>query len=50
MNPDFYGLIELILVVGIVVGFGVWQLASLRRLAKRRPSPPAGKGSDDSPA
>ncbi len=31
----YYGLIELVLVFGIVLGLGVWQLYSVRRDAHR---------------
>ena len=31
MNPDYTGLIELVLIFGAVIGFGVWQLWSLKR-------------------
>ena len=31
MSPDYTGLIELILVFGAVIGFGVWELVSLKR-------------------
>jgi hypothetical protein len=50
MNPAFYGLVELILVFGVVLAFGFWQLASLRRLKKRRPEPTARKAEDDARA
>jgi hypothetical protein len=32
-----FGLIELLLVFGVVIGFGVWQYVSVRRLLKRPP-------------
>jgi hypothetical protein len=31
LSGSVLGLIELLLVFGLVVGFGVWQLRSLRR-------------------
>jgi hypothetical protein len=48
MNPDFFGLIEVVLIFGIVFAFGVWQLAALSRLKKRRSAPVAGDGGEDS--
>jgi len=44
MSPTYFGLVELILVFGVVFAFGFWQLASLRRIAKRKPAPEAEKG------
>ena len=35
MNPDYYGLIEMGLTFGLIIGFGVWQLVSLERIKKR---------------
>ena len=35
----YYGLIELLLVFGIVFGLGVWQLYSVRRDARRAGDP-----------
>ena len=31
MNPDYYGIVEMLLSFGIVLGFGIWQLVSVRR-------------------
>ncbi len=42
---DSLGLIELILVFGAVLGFGFWELYSLRRDKKR----PGGRGGDGPP-
>ncbi len=36
MDPDTLILLEALLVVGIVLGLGVWQLVSLHREQKRR--------------
>ena len=36
MDASLFGLIELLFVFGLVVAFGVWQLLSLRREARRR--------------
>ncbi len=35
MNPDYYGLVEMGLTFGLIIGFGVWQLISLERIKKR---------------
>lgn len=32
---NLYGLVELVLVFGLVLGFGIWQLASVRREIRR---------------
>jgi hypothetical protein len=34
MNPDYYGLVEMGLSFGIILGFGVWQLISLEKAKK----------------
>ena len=31
MNPDYYGIVEMVLSLGVVLGFGIWQLVSVRR-------------------
>ena len=36
MGGNVLGLLELLLVFGVVVGFGVWQLVSLRRATRTR--------------
>ncbi len=36
MDGSTLGLIELLVVVGIVFGFGVQQLLSLRRISRRK--------------
>ncbi len=36
MDGSTLGLIELLVVVGIVLGFGVQQLLSLRRISRRK--------------
>jgi hypothetical protein len=43
IDPRYYGLIELILVGGIALGIGFWQLRSVDRELKR------GKDADDEP-
>jgi len=35
MDPHIYAIIELVLVFGAVLGFGLWELYSLRRDKKR---------------
>jgi hypothetical protein len=35
IDPAYYGLVELILVGGIAIGLGVWQLWSVNRDQKR---------------
>ncbi len=42
MERDWLGLVELILVVGLVFGLGVQQLVALRRERRRRPPRDAG--------
>jgi hypothetical protein len=32
---NLYGLVELVLVFGLVLGFGIWQLVSVRREIRR---------------
>ena len=34
MNPDYYGIVEMIFSFGIVLGFAVWQVVSVRRSMK----------------
>lgn len=34
MNPDDYGIVEMILSFGLVLGFGFWQLRSLAKLKR----------------
>jgi len=37
IDPRYYGLIELVLVMALVLGFGLWQLRSVNRaLAESR--------------
>ncbi len=31
IDPKYYGLVELLLVAGLALGFGVWQLRSVNR-------------------
>ena len=35
MDNDYMILVELILVLGLVLGFGIWQLVSVRRSIRR---------------
>ncbi len=35
MNPDNYGLIEMVFSFGVVILFGVWQLWSLEKSKKK---------------
>lgn len=42
MDPHYYGLVEMLLVFGLVVGFGAYELWSLRR-ANRRAKERAGQ-------
>lgn len=35
IDPRYYGLVELVLVVGLVFGFGIWQLRSVNRALER---------------
>jgi hypothetical protein len=35
VSADAFGLIELVLVFGLLLGFGFWQLASVRRDQRR---------------
>ncbi len=47
MNANAYGLIEMALVFGIVLLFGVWQLVSLEKAKKKtraKAAPPPEKG------
>ena len=48
MTPDLIVLVELLVVLGIVLGLAGWQLVSLRREKRRslktgQPSDPAGR-------
>jgi hypothetical protein len=36
LDRDILLLVELLLIVGVVFGFGFWQLASLRRDKRKR--------------
>jgi hypothetical protein len=47
MDSSVFGLIELLFVFGLVVAFGAWQLASLRREQRRSE---ADSPSDDPPS
>jgi hypothetical protein len=51
MSAPSAGLIELVLVFGAVIAFGVWELYSMRRHSKRsaeaRKQPQTGGGEDD---
>lgn len=43
MDPTYYGLVEMLLVFGLVLGFGGYELWSLRRAnrrARERAGPP----------
>lgn len=49
IDPRYYGLIELVLVMALVLGFGIWQLRSVnraleqsRREADKKEPPPEG--------
>ena len=35
MNPDYYGIIEMTLSFGVILGFGLWQLVSVKRAMKK---------------
>ncbi len=58
MDGDTLGLIEMTLVFGLVVGWGFWELHSLRRARERsareraleQAQAPAGERQDDQPA
>ena len=34
MDPNYYGIVEMLFSFGIVLGFAVWQLISVRRSRK----------------
>jgi hypothetical protein len=36
MDSNYYGIIEMTLTFGLVIGFGVWQLVSLERDKKKQ--------------
>ena len=36
MNPDNYGIVEMVLSFGLILAFCVWQLISVNRLIRRR--------------
>lgn len=36
MSDHLFGLVELVFVFVVVIGFGVWQLYSLKRHSRRR--------------
>ena len=36
MNPESFGMIELVLSFSLVLGFCVWQLVSVNRIIARR--------------
>lgn len=53
MTSNLFGLIELVLVFGVLLGFGAWQLYSVRRdqrradeEARRRQDPGAAREKD----
>ena len=35
MNPDYYGIVEMTLSFGVILGFGVWQLVSVKRAMRK---------------
>jgi hypothetical protein len=35
MNPDDYGVVEMIFSFGVILAFGVWQLVSLEKAKKK---------------
>jgi hypothetical protein len=43
MQSDWLGLMEMVLVLGVALGWGIWELYALRRDRRRR-------GKDDSDA
>ena len=52
MNPDYYGLIELMLSFGLVLVFLFWQLYSTRKAiaeAERKAQEKPGASRDDEP-
>jgi hypothetical protein len=48
MESDFFGLVELVFVFAVVLGWGVWELVSLRR--GRSTDAPRKPGKDEPPA
>lgn len=47
IDPKYYGLVELVLVAGLALGFGVWQLRSVNKaLAESRRDAEAEDGKD----
>lgn len=36
IDPRYYGLVELVLVMALVLGFAFWQLRELKQLEKQR--------------
>ena len=40
MNPNYYGLVEMVFSFGVVLVFAVWQLISLKRDDKKTQRPP----------
>lgn len=52
MNSDTFVLLEALLIIGAVLGFGVYQLMAVRRLMKRDRThvEAADKGGDDTDA
>lgn len=49
MSGDTLILLELLLVFGLVIGFGVRELLILRRYRRRAPLPPCGQSDDKQP-
>jgi hypothetical protein len=35
MNPDYYGVVEMIFSFGLILAFAVWQLFSLEKAKKK---------------
>lgn len=48
MNPDLYGLVEMILSFGIVLGFCFWQLHSVNK-ARRKTQEERRKAAENPP-
>jgi hypothetical protein len=45
MNPDYFGLVEMVFSFGVVIGLALWELRSVQSARKKkRESPPSEEG------
>jgi hypothetical protein len=40
LNADYYGLVEMVFSLGVVIGLALWELRSVQRSKKKTGDPP----------